>query len=156
MSPVAAHPLSRAVVVAAVLLVLLATAASAHGELPRLPNCGTSGYGFKQVRPSAWDPGCTGGSPKFQSLMWEHWGKTARGHGFAELRVCDPDCVYGYYVRYPARIKAKRVKGCAKRPGLRRSSMYTTAVFSFLYPADNPFESPPGWSSYVQSLGCIQ
>jgi hypothetical protein len=155
-SPAAPHPLFRVVLAAVLLAGFLATATYAHGEAPRLPNCGTSGYGFKQVRPSAWDPGCTGGSPKFESLIWERWDRTARGHGFAELRVCDPDCVNGYYVRYPARIKAKRVKGCARRPGLRRTRMYTTTVFGFLYPADNPFESPPGWSTYVQPLGCIQ
>lgn len=156
MSLTTINSLSRAIVTVAVLTAFLVTTANAHGEAPHLPNCGTSGYGFKQVRPSAWDPGCTGGSPKLEALTWERWGKTAHGHGFVELRVCDPDCVYGYYVRYPARIKAKRVKGCAKRPGLRRTRMYTTAVLSFLYPADNPLEAPPGWSNYVQPLGCIQ
>ena len=143
-----------------VVLALVATAwvrpALAEAK-PRLPKCGTSGYGFAPVKPRTWDPGCTGGSPKFSGLEWSQWRKRAQGRGKVSLRVCAPDCVNGYYVKgYAARLEPRKVKRCAKRLGGKRTRMYTRVRIRIQYPAANPFGYRAGWRSYVQPLSCVK
>lgn len=126
----------------------ISLAVDTRGSRPRIPNCGYSGYGFKPVRTSFWDPGCTGGSPKFYSLSGSRWGRVAKGHGRVSIRVCDPDCVNGYQVSYKAKLRASRVGWC------HGTRMYRHVVSWIRYRSGDPNGHKPGWERWAFRISC--
>lgn len=135
---------ARWVVALLAAIVAWACAVASAGAQTYLAEC-SGGKG--QVAPAGWSSGCVGASANFDSLVWSGWGaENAQATGQARPNDCDPDCARGTVYSYPARLIASGLRPCPAQPG---SSQYSRLETQTLYPADNPFEQPPGWGGVV-------
>jgi hypothetical protein len=120
-------------------------ATSANAEEPVLL-AACSVYELER-EPASWSPGCVGASPFLQNLQWSNWGApTATATGEVMLNDCEPSCAEGTAYVYPAQMSAYRVRSCQE--GGRSHRQYTQVLLSWSYPPDNPFEAPPGPSTF--------
>jgi hypothetical protein len=107
-------------VVATAGLIAVGTVALPAAGAPPIESAGSSvyvaaecGYDHLRKRPTKIDPGCTGGSPKLSGLRWRAWGRsTAKAKGTNNERICQPDCVNGFYRKRRVKVKLYRITTC--------------------------------------------
>lgn len=136
----------RRVAAAALGLVVLACAAAASTAADGETHVAECSVGDLVVRPSAWDVGCTGGSPAGTELTWSGWGEeraTAVGkvRRRYETTGAYEDRVYPLFDGQIV-LSAPKVQPC--RSGKRQ---YTHAHIEWTVPDDFPYDTPGVQSS---------
>jgi len=103
---------SRAPLLAAVLVAASAAAAAGATGPPKLAGCVPGAP--STVRPSKIIVACGDANFYFTNLAWSSWnGKQAVAKGIAHLNDCTPTCAAGHFHTYRTTITLSRPRSCS-------------------------------------------